>query len=247
MRVISVGGYTKTGKTSTTTLIISELKKRGYTVSSIKDIHFEAFTMEREGSDSWQHRDAGAEAVIARGLKETFYIRPKKMPLSDMLAMFDTDWVVIEGMKREPLPKIIAAESIEQLEELVDKNTFCITGKISKELKEFKGVPVLDNFEQADEIMKLVEEKVFEVLPLADEECCTECGFSCFDMVGEILAGRMKREDCKTDHKQDIKLYVAGKEITIVPFVQRILKTMVTGFVSNLHGYKEGEIEIKIK
>ena len=66
-------------------------------------------------------------------------------------------------------------------------------------------------------------------------------------MVGEILAGRMKREDCKTDREKELKLYIGGKEMTIVPFVQRILKTMVTGFVSNLHGYEEGEIEIKIK
>jgi len=49
MKVLSVAGYHHTGKTTTTVELIKELKKRGYKVASIKDIHAENFTMEKIG------------------------------------------------------------------------------------------------------------------------------------------------------------------------------------------------------
>ena len=52
MKVLSVAGYHKTGKTTLVINLIEELKKRGKKVVSIKDIHNEDFSMDKEGSDS---------------------------------------------------------------------------------------------------------------------------------------------------------------------------------------------------
>ena len=46
MKVFSVVGYSKSGKTTTIEQIIKELKKRNYSVGSVKDIHFEGFHLE---------------------------------------------------------------------------------------------------------------------------------------------------------------------------------------------------------
>jgi len=247
MKVLSVAGYSKTGKTSTVKGLIEELKKRSNRVAAIKDIHFEDFTMEREGSDSWSFQEAGAEAVFARGLNETYLIRPERVVLPELLDMLQADWVVIEGMKREPLPKIICAESEEQLEELVDANVFAISGKISEELNEYHGLPVISNLKEMTKLADLVQQKMFEVLPIADAECCTRCGQTCYEMVGEILTGRRKRDECKTDRNQSIRLLIDKKEVKMVPFVQNIFRDLILAFVSNLKGIKKGKIEITLE
>ena len=41
MKVIKVQGTTKTGKTTTVEAVIRELRHRGYTVGSVKKIHYE--------------------------------------------------------------------------------------------------------------------------------------------------------------------------------------------------------------
>ena len=71
MKVIKVQGTTKTGKTTTVEAIIKELRRRGHTVGSVKEIHYEAFTMETEGTNTYKHKQAGAHPVTARGLSET--------------------------------------------------------------------------------------------------------------------------------------------------------------------------------
>ena len=43
MKIIMIKGFSKTGKTSTVTSLVSELRRRGYTVGTVKDIHFEAY------------------------------------------------------------------------------------------------------------------------------------------------------------------------------------------------------------
>jgi len=247
MRAFSVAGYSKSGKTTTVAALIEILMSRGYRVAAIKDIHYEDFTMEREGSDSWKFQQAGAKEVFARGLKETYLIQPQRTPLQDMLELLDSDWTIVEGMKREALPKIICAESEEQLSELVDDNVFAISGKISDSLKEYKGLPVISSKDNTRALADLVEQKVFEVLPLAKDECCQKCGWTCYQMVGEILAGRRKREDCQTDHNQMIHLIIGDKKIEMVPFVQNIFRDLILAFVKNLRGYKKGKIEVTLE
>jgi len=246
MKVFSVIGYSKTGKTTVATKLISMLNKRDFRVAAIKDIHFESFTMEREGSNSHLMQLAGAEAIIARGLRETFFIKPQRMELMDMISMFNTEWLVIEGMKREAIPKILTVENEEQLEELLDDTVMAISGKISNRLNDYKGIPVINIKEHPEKILSIVEEKVFNVLPLAKKECCGACGLSCYEMVGAILKGEKKREDCVLSKKQRITLKINGEHIKLVPFVAKILFDLLQAFTSNLKGYKKGKIEVEM-
>lgn len=46
--------------------------------------------------------------------------------------------------------------------------------------------------------------------------------------------------------KAKAMVYINGNEIPLVPFVNDIIADTVKGLVSNLKGYEEGEILIKI-
>lgn len=248
MKVFSVAGYHHTGKTTLVVELINELRRRGFSVTSIKDIHNDNFTMEKKGSNSWKHMQAGSNTVIARGINETYQIWNRQLSLIEMLSHLKSDYVVVEGMKSVALPRIICAKDEDQLKELVDGTVFAISGKYADEHDKYENINVFKSKEQLKELTNLVIEKVFPVLPLPNLECCGECGMNCREMVSGIIAGQNTREDCKTDRNLDIQIEIAGKDINIVPYVQNTLKDIIKAYVKNLKGYYKGDsIEIKIR
>lgn len=247
MKVFSVAGYHHTGKTTTVVELIRELRRRGHTVQSIKDIHAEKFTMEKVDSNSWKHWEASGDTVIARGLQETYQIWHRRLNLNEMLEHLSADFIVVEGIKSAALPRILCASSEAQLEELLNGTVFAISGKYANDHDIYKGLPVLDSVKDVKQLADLVEQKVFPVLPQADPDCCTACGTDCFGMVVDILAGRKQRSDCRTDRKLDISLAVNDREIKIVPFVQNILRDVILSLTRNLKGVQKGKVTIKIE
>ena len=51
-----VKGFSKTGKTTTVTSLVKELRRRGYSVGTVKDIHYQGFAMDQPGTDTYKHR-----------------------------------------------------------------------------------------------------------------------------------------------------------------------------------------------
>jgi molybdopterin-guanine dinucleotide biosynthesis protein B len=241
MKVISVAGYHHTGKTTVVVNLIKELRRRGFTVSSIKDIHAENFSMEKKDSNSWKHWEASENTVFARGLKETYQIWHEHLSLQQMLSRLETDWVIVEGMKSAALPRIICAENKEQLAELVDETVFAISGKFADDHHIFQNLPVLKAEFDIVKLVDLLEEKVFEVLPLAKAECCCECGLNCREMVGAILSGKKNRNDCRTDRNRNLIIKFNGEDIKVVPFVQKTLLDVLIGYLQNIKGYRKGK------
>ncbi|MFC1887423.1 molybdopterin-guanine dinucleotide biosynthesis protein B [Candidatus Cloacimonadota bacterium] len=246
MKVFSVAGYHHTGKTTTVVELIKELRSRGFKVESIKDIHSEKFTMEKVDSNTYKHWKASGNTVIARGLQETYQIWHRRLKLSEMLQHLAADYVVVEGMKTAALPRILCANSSNQLDELVNGSVFAISGKYANDHANYKDLPVLDSRKDIGKLADLVEKHVFPVLPLADPECCSACGTDCFGMVGAILDGEKKRNDCLTDRQLNIRLYADNREIKIVPFVQNIMRDVILSLTRNLKGIERGRIKIEL-
>jgi molybdopterin-guanine dinucleotide biosynthesis protein B len=247
MRAISIAGYHHSGKTTLVVNIIKELKKRGYKVQSIKDIHYEEFTMETPHSNSWKHWEASGDTVIARGLHETYKIWHRQLSLPEMLVEMEADYLIVEGMTKAALPRIICAKDDQQLEELVNPTVMAVSGIYADQHQKYQHLPVYKSTSEISEIVDLIEAKSFAVLPQAEPECCSACGFSCFEMVGKILAGEKSRQDCVADNQAKLELSVGGKEIKIVPFVQKILADTVEAIVRNLDNSERGDIVLKIK
>ncbi len=246
MKVLSVFGITKSGKTTTIENIISRLSKK-YSVGSVKEIHFESFKIDTEGTNTDRHRRAGSQLITARGIHETDVLYQDKLSIDKILSFYDQEYVILEGVTDIVSPKIITAHSIEEIEERLDDSVFAISGVISNQISEYKGIPVINSITDGDKLISLIEEKVFERLPGFSEKCCTACGMSCKELCGKILKGEASRSRCLLP-KKSISLKVNGEEIEMVPFVQRILKNSVEAVVKELNGYKENsKIEVIIK
>ncbi len=246
MKVLSVFGISGTGKTTTIENIIRELKKRRYSVGSVKEIHFEEFAIDLEGSNTDRHRKAGAELVTARGFYETDILYPSKLSVDQILRHYHHDYVVLEGVTDRPCPRIVTARTTEEIDQrIVDDYVFAISGQISNALSEYKGIPVINALTDIGKLVDLIEEKVYDILPDFPAQCCTACGYSCQELGIKILNGEAKREDCILSNGL-VKLYLDGDEIEMVPFVQSILGNAVLGVVKELDGYKPG-MQIKVR
>ena len=196
MKVFSVAGYSKTGKTTTIEKLIAELKQRGYSVGSVKDVHYEEFEIDVEGSNTYRHKMAGSELVTALGLYETDVMFQKRLDIYKIASFYDTDFLIIEGMRDANIPMILTADNIADLDERFDDRVFLVSGKIADEIDEYKNAPALSALSNVNKIADLVEKKTFELLPDFDPKCCDACGHSCREMCELILQGKKKRTDC---------------------------------------------------
>jgi molybdopterin-guanine dinucleotide biosynthesis adapter protein len=240
MKAFSVIGISKTGKTTTIENIIAELKKRKYSVGSIKEIHFDGFAIDSPGTNTYRHRKAGSEIVTARGYHETDIMFSSKLQIEDILRFYDKDYVVMEGVTDYNIPKIACAGSEKDLEKILDRSVFAVSGKISSKLDSFRSIPAIDPIVNASKLADLIEEKVFEILPDFPADCCGACGFDCRELCCRILEGRSRRDDCIIS-ESNIKLIVDDTEIAMVPFVQDILRGTLLGLIKNLKGYRKGK------
>ena len=109
-RVFGITGWKNSGKTTLTERLVAELTQRGWTVSTVKHAHH-AFDIDREGTDSFRHRRAGArEVAIVSGRRWALMHELREEaepPLDAILArLAPCDLVLVEGYKREPHRKI---------------------------------------------------------------------------------------------------------------------------------------------
>ena len=110
-KIFGVTGWKNSGKTTLAVALIKNLSERGYKISSVKHAHHKC-DIDKEGTDSFRHREAGSGevALVAAGTRWAIMheCKDEKEPLlSDVLARLEPcDLVLIEGYKTEPFPKL---------------------------------------------------------------------------------------------------------------------------------------------
>lgn len=157
MRVIMVKGFSKTGKTTTVTALVKELRKRGYTVGTVKDIHYDGFAMDQPGTDTWKHADAGAVRVTALGSAETDILFSRRMAIDAVLKYYKEDFVVLEGDSGADCPAILTGRTLEDLEKRMTDRVIAISGIISGEMESWNGLPVIDCTKEVEKMADLIE------------------------------------------------------------------------------------------
>jgi molybdopterin-guanine dinucleotide biosynthesis protein B len=110
MRVIGFAGWSGAGKTTLIVKLIPEFNRRGVSVSTIKHAHHN-FDLDQPGKDSYEHRAAGAEEVLVASANRVALMRELRgapePSLGELFRLLKTvDLVLVEGFKRDPLPKI---------------------------------------------------------------------------------------------------------------------------------------------
>lgn len=159
MRLIMVKGFSKTGKTTTVTALIRELRRRGYSVGTVKDIHYEGFRMDQEGTDTYKHAQAGAVRVTALGEGETDLLFARRMDIRALLKYYKEDFVILEGDSGADCPVILTARTEDDIEKRMTDRVIAISGVISNQRKQYKGLPVINCMEEVEKMADLIETK----------------------------------------------------------------------------------------
>jgi molybdopterin-guanine dinucleotide biosynthesis adapter protein len=107
--ILSIVGWSGSGKTVLLEKLIPEMVRRGYRVATAKH-HPHHFDMDYEGKDTWRHRQAGAACTIISSHDRLAMIRDMDhdAPLDELRERFirDVDIIIAEGFKRDRAPKI---------------------------------------------------------------------------------------------------------------------------------------------
>ena len=159
-KIIGITGWKDVGKTYYASLIIKLLVKKGYQVGSIKRAHH-GFDIDKPGTDSFIHREAGSSQVIISSSKRWAKITENnnsyEKSLDELIKeLHDVDIVVVEGFKKENHPKIeILTKGLNNRNKLT-KNVIAI---VSNDLKD-TNIPVF----KENDIEKLVEFIIKKIL-----------------------------------------------------------------------------------
>jgi molybdopterin-guanine dinucleotide biosynthesis protein B len=110
LRIFGITGWKNSGKTTLTEKLVAELSRRGWRVSTVKHAHH-AFDIDKEGTDSFRHRAAGAsEVAIVSGKRWALMHELRDEQEPSLYAILERlapcDLILVEGYKRESHAKI---------------------------------------------------------------------------------------------------------------------------------------------
>ena len=171
MKVIALIGFSDSGKTTLAELIIAGLTARGYTVGSVKRIHAEDFALDTPGTNTDRHRQAGATQVTALGDRETDILFSRPLPIDEVLAHYDQDFVVLEGVRDPRIPAIVTATDIEDVAGKDNGRVVAVAGRLAVgaapgatiDAAPYTALPLIDGLNAPEILVDLVEQASAEV------------------------------------------------------------------------------------
>jgi len=100
--VISIVGWSNSGKTTLLEKLIGELKRRGHKLAIIKHTA-SGFDLDQPGKDSWRFTRAGSDTVVLSSAQEIALIKSvdREATLEELLHLIDGEFdiVITEGFK----------------------------------------------------------------------------------------------------------------------------------------------------
>lgn len=221
MKIVSIAGKKNTGKTSLTVKVIEELTRRGYNVASIKHSHH-SIEMDKENTDTWKHKQAGANLVVGVG-STTFFNARQEMDLNRILFLIkhldEFDFIIIEGYKSYNYPKIITSPDVRDEYTIKEVDSFSIDEEGVKELAD------------------LIEESGHDIV---DTLFANNCGFN----DGEAIAAEIRQGNLKAEDIDEVNSYLSidGHVVGLNHFVSDYLKQSVMGVINTLN-LKDYDVE----
>jgi molybdopterin-guanine dinucleotide biosynthesis protein B len=107
--VVSIVGYSKSGKTTLIQKLIEELRRRGRRVAAVKHTRG-SFDMDRPGKDTWRYAEAGAESIGILAPQRCAMLKqlPREYAYDEVLRVVgaNADLVLLEGLHGGPAPKV---------------------------------------------------------------------------------------------------------------------------------------------
>jgi molybdopterin-guanine dinucleotide biosynthesis protein B len=171
--VIAAIGTSGSGKTTTLEYLIQHLSAEGYKIGSIKHVHHEGFTMDKEGTNTWRYAKAGAKVIAAISPEEIAVIKKTDAALNnldqviELLEREQLDIVFIEGFhrliaRRTDVPKIITAENEVNLKRTLEGTAepiLAVTGVISQNkpvITDLK-IPIINLATEGEQLLQIIK------------------------------------------------------------------------------------------
>jgi molybdopterin-guanine dinucleotide biosynthesis adapter protein len=147
MNVFGLVGWSGSGKTTLMVGLLPELIDRGLRVSTMKHSHH-GFDVDKEGKDSYRHRQAGAtEVMLMSGSRWALMHELRQEPEPDVETLIQrmapVDLLVIEGFRNHAHPKVEVHRPMDGKPFLWPKDPGVVAVASDQPL-EGVGVPVLD-------------------------------------------------------------------------------------------------------
>lgn len=152
MKIISVFGYSSSGKTFFIENAIKFIKKNHeVNVCVIKNIH--EHEIDTVGKDSYKYKEAGAHYSILKNKTNKFTIFVnKELNLESMIKWlqngpFPIDLIFLEGFRNTNFPSVLCTSSIEDIKQQLNDYVIVISGLVCKnscEREMIFDVPIID-------------------------------------------------------------------------------------------------------
>ncbi len=108
--ILSIVGRSNSGKTTLLEKLIPELRRRGYTLGTIKHHSRGPVAVDTPGKDSWRHKRAGARTAGLVSCDSLFVVSDTEKEWSleaiACLPLLEVDLLLAEGFKSSSTPKI---------------------------------------------------------------------------------------------------------------------------------------------
>jgi molybdopterin-guanine dinucleotide biosynthesis adapter protein len=146
--IVGIVGWKNSGKTTMVERLVAIFSDAGLNVATVKHAHH-SFDVDSPDTDSGRHRQAGAGQVAIVSQKRmalmTEFLDAPEPSLSEVLTrLAPCDLVIVEGYKREKLPKIELRRSAQVKEAPLAPKDPDILAIAADHAVDDGGLPVLD-------------------------------------------------------------------------------------------------------
>lgn len=158
---VAFTGKSNSGKTTLLVKISQLLQKDGYKVAMIKHDPHDKAIFDKKGKDSQRFSATGAQVVVMSPSRTTFF-KQEKQSINQIIQLFDNfDYLLVEGLKSIPLPRLCIARNNLYKEYFNTTDTLVIDDSIDKKLIP-NGMNLLD-LNNVDDIIKWINNNAKQV------------------------------------------------------------------------------------
>lgn len=227
MKIVTLVGIRKSGKTSTAEALIGAIRRRGQSVGTGKTVFCPAFSMDKAGTNTDRHREAGANVVASRARGETALIIPRALTLRELLTAYrGCDWVLLEGDYRADVPRLVAAHHAEDALARMNGRTLAFVGRVSRAPEEALPLPRFDALADADALLDFLDARVPDLPPEDVPEAPLPAmpGVSDDDFCRHHCQ-RHRRRDCETG----VSVVIDGAPLALTHEQEALIRSWASG------------------
>ena len=160
---VAFTGPSNSGKTTLITKVAASLIDRGNRVSIIKNDPKDKAVVDVEGKDSYKFSQTGADVVVTSPSRTTYFSQ-RHQELDEIIRIFDDfDFLLVEGLKNLPLPRISIFRSSIDRDYIPYMNALAIDSSIKHADEELpEEIDVLD-LNNTDEVIEWITKNAKEV------------------------------------------------------------------------------------